>query len=489
MGDVNGDGVRDATDAQLILDVLVTDAGLLQGPTASGLQALEAQQAVNFLTAGDMNADRIINNLDSILILGELAGLIAPPPDNTQITVTDNGDGTFTIAGAPGAVPGGSTVNVFNAASGESVAVMAAADGSFSATLAAQPGDRLVIDVDGSPARIAVVVGVFDDFETHGLDPAKWATLEFVRGIDPEDGVLELALARHGTDGSNTLRFADPDAVTAFQADVTIGEFHTTLLGPSAGAKLVGFFYNDGTPGGGKAGEVLAEIGIRLEGTNLVVAAFVGRCDDPECASLTPLFFDNTTFGSVAVGETHTLSIGFSEGVFVFGFDGSTLAFDPTALAPVSGPSRVPFKGLSTDIQGITGADAGAFIEAEFDNVLVNGVLYDDFSSDHLDRTKWADQEAVRVTDAGLAVLALGQFGLNTANPLHVRNPGVVTAWQGRSDRDRGEPLRSHTDGRARGQLLQRRHARRRQRWRRCGGDGHPAQRQRAGRGVFCGPV
>jgi Bacterial Ig-like domain (group 1) len=148
-GDVDGNGNRNADDAQLILEVLV------------GARAPDIPPAINFTAAGDVNADEVINNLDSILILGEVAGRIDPLPDNTRITVTNNNDGTVTVAGAAGAVPSGSSVNLTNATSGTSSSVPAAADdGSFvSAPIVASPEDRIIVDVNGSPARIAVTVG------------------------------------------------------------------------------------------------------------------------------------------------------------------------------------------------------------------------------------------------------------------------------------------------------------------------------------------
>ena len=81
-------------------------------------------------------------------------------PDNTRITVTNNNDGTVTVAGAAGAVPSGSSVNLTNATSGPSSSVpVVADDGSFvSAPIVASPDDRIIIDVNGSPPRIAVTV-------------------------------------------------------------------------------------------------------------------------------------------------------------------------------------------------------------------------------------------------------------------------------------------------------------------------------------------
>jgi hypothetical protein len=75
IGDIDGNGSRNADDAQLILEVLV------------GARAPDIPPAINFTAAGDVNADSVINNLDSILILDEVAERTAPLSDNTRMTV------------------------------------------------------------------------------------------------------------------------------------------------------------------------------------------------------------------------------------------------------------------------------------------------------------------------------------------------------------------------------------------------------------------
>ena len=199
------------------------------------------------------------------------------------------------------------------------------------------------------------------------IDRTKWADLEFVRQIG--NPALESALTRFGSAGGNTLEFIDPAAVTAYQADVTVTAVSNTNAIPRA--RLRGVFYNDGTPGSGNVGDVFADIEIRHNGTQLVVAFIVFLCSDFNCNNGTDLFFDDTTFGSVAVGETHTLSLAWDGALFTFGFDGATTTFDPTVAAPVDGPAGGPFNGIGTRVSGIGGPGEGAFIAVTFDNVVV----------------------------------------------------------------------------------------------------------------------
>jgi len=151
-GDIDGDHQITATDARLILEVLVR------------LTTADVPPAMNFSASGDVNADDVINNLDAVLLLGVLGGKIPPLPDNTRISATDNGNGNATVAGTAGAVPPGSRVRLTNATSGATVlSAPAGTGGRFSATIAAALGDRItvaVVDAAGNPgpARLAITV-------------------------------------------------------------------------------------------------------------------------------------------------------------------------------------------------------------------------------------------------------------------------------------------------------------------------------------------
>jgi hypothetical protein len=139
-GDINGKESIDLDDARLILEVLV---------------GLNPPDAINFATAGDVNADGSINNLDSIVIVALVAEEIPPIPDSTRITVVNNGNDTVTVTGAIGAVLPSSTVNV---AVGDGIPVSVTADdqGSFhTPPVPATQGAKIFIDNNG-PARIAL---------------------------------------------------------------------------------------------------------------------------------------------------------------------------------------------------------------------------------------------------------------------------------------------------------------------------------------------
>jgi hypothetical protein len=143
VGDINGDGSITSMDARLLLAVLVG-----QNPS----------EAINFTTAGDVNADGTITNLDAALLDAVVAAHISPPPDNRRISAVVMGSNAV-VTGGPGAAVAGGTVHLTNRTNGASETVTAGPDGSFAATLAAGAGaNTIVIDNNGSPARITLVV-------------------------------------------------------------------------------------------------------------------------------------------------------------------------------------------------------------------------------------------------------------------------------------------------------------------------------------------
>ncbi|MEE8212056.1 MAG: hypothetical protein V3T85_09060, partial [Acidiferrobacterales bacterium] len=137
-------------------------------------------------------------------------------------------------------------------------------------------------------------------------------------------------------------------------------------------ARLVGAFYNDGTPGSGIAGDVLAGVEISHNGTELEGSSFVGVCITDSCNVPGEYKLNQWgLFGPDALNETHTLSIDFDGKKFTFGFDGRTLEVDRSSHTPVVGPPHSAFKGIGTRVGQIDGPDEGGFIAATFDNVVV----------------------------------------------------------------------------------------------------------------------
>ncbi|HVP80104.1 MAG TPA: thrombospondin type 3 repeat-containing protein [Thermodesulfobacteriota bacterium] len=218
----------------------------------------------------------------------------------------------------------------------------------------------------------------YDDFSAPSgmIDKTKWNTWEFVRRA--QGGVLESAIARYGSNGGNNMNFLNAEAVVGFAADVTVTQLINN--GGSPIARIFGSFYNDGTfADKAMGGDIHATVGIRHNGTQPIVFYNVARCIADGCNLPNEYEFvysheDNTIPN--LVGQPHRLSLSWNGSQFIFGFDGSTISYDPWGSAPVNGPAKVHLKGLSTRVAGIDIDTKSGYAAATFDKVVVTNMSY-----------------------------------------------------------------------------------------------------------------
>ena len=73
----------------------------------------------------------------------------------------------------------------------------------------------------------------------------------------------------------------------------------------------------------------------------------------------------------------------------------------------------------------------GGFIKANFDNVYVNGTLYDNFDGgNQMDSNKWKELEIVRTIESGKFVSKLRRVGTSASNSLTFVNPKMINSFQ-----------------------------------------------------------
>jgi hypothetical protein len=217
-----------------------------------------------------------------------------------------------------------------------------------------------------------------DDFNAPTINYANWDSWEVTRQVN--NGVFECAIARYGSNGGTHLNFFDVNAITAFQADVTVKEVVNN--GATPRARLASAFYNDGTPGEGHTGDIIAGIVILHNGIELVGGCYVTRCTQPDCnlpGEYENLWNDFEAFGLVSFDEMHRLSIAWDadNNTFTFKFDGASVTTDVALPAVATTPQGPPFNGIGTRVHGIGDVGVppfegeGAYIRAEFDNVFL----------------------------------------------------------------------------------------------------------------------
>ncbi len=218
---------------------------------------------------------------------------------------------------------------------------------------------------------------LYDDFgDVSGLiDPGRWSTWEYVRAI--ENGMSESELSRYESNGSNALYLKDPQSVKAFQCDLAVDKFSNNAANPQA--RLVGAFYNDGTVGEGRSGDILAMVGIGHNGTDIKGFYAVARCLAGDCSSpgTYDLLYYSEDFGAKELGSFHRSSLDWNGSSFTFGMDGNTFSWNPTTLAPPVGPPRIPFNGIGTRVSGIDSASEWGHVRARFDNFVVTAPMTD----------------------------------------------------------------------------------------------------------------
>lgn len=247
-----------------------------------------------------------------------------------------------------------------------------------------------------------------DDFSGSSIDLTKWRWGEFIREIREFGGEKKLLLARSGISplaiGSypnvqyNWLPFSEPSSVNSIEAAVTLLDAKINGNG-SVQARLGGRWYNDGTSGGGYAGDIWAELNLLAVPGVLKGWWYVGRYTGPSDTTITQLAAGDFT-QPISMGIPYTLFIGFDgANTFTFRIGAETITY--------KGPSRIgdpdnPFKGLGVRTQ-INDASSSSYVEATFDDVYTDGTLYDDFDdpSMMIDSSKWRVYEFVREVAGG----------------------------------------------------------------------------------------
>lgn len=248
--------------------------------------------------------------------------------------------------------------------------------GGLAVAPASQPFKQIRTRIErlGSPAESAHIRATargvtangveYDDFAANTLDPVKWLTHDFERGIS--NGSLHSRLVVHsGQPANNSLRLANPAGVRKLGATVSIMNVVNNGIEPRA--RIAGFWYHTGLSGEGATGELYGETAIVELGGELRGRALLFRCEDANCVAGTLLLDDTDTLGVVAPGTTYPASIEWDGTRFEFNLGGRTLSHQPTGAGLPVGPSKTPQRLIGTRLAG---AGSGS-IHATFDDVIV----------------------------------------------------------------------------------------------------------------------
>ncbi len=279
----------------------------------------------------------------------------------------------------------------------------------------------------------ALGLSLYDDFPGSTIDASKWQNLEIVREI--RSGKLVSILRATGPPGdySNTSLLTNPTTIQSLQADVRLNAY-TAPPGGTVRARVVGYFYNDGTAGSSSTGDVAAQVYLLGTSSGVEIRYSAFKCTNADCSTSTDVV-PSTLVKAAGLGETHTLGVAWDGSVLTFTVDGAATVVDPRPVAPVAGAPRTLEKKVGTRIS-IARAGGEGYVAGDFDNVYVNGVLYDNFdgppySGPHLDPARWASLEMVQEIADGRLVSKIGYAGVAytwRANFERFVNQNAVTA-------------------------------------------------------------
>jgi hypothetical protein len=247
---------------------------------------------------------------------------------------------------------------------------------------------------------------LYDDFSGTYIDESKWTLGERVREIRDGKLIFEqrtpnpIEIGSYPYVDTVPVAFKNPNSVNSIQTDVTLVENTITNNGYTR-ARIYGRWYNDGSPGGGMTGDILAEISLRNGPDGLRGNWGVVRYKNSAGTDYEVLKGGNFTT-PISVGSTYTLFIAYNSGAhrFVFRLGSEEKSFGPTDLPARAGIPGDPLKALTTRVE-VSDDTSSGFISATFDNVNKNDSLYDDFSSSIIDEAKWTDYELVREISGG----------------------------------------------------------------------------------------
>jgi hypothetical protein len=266
--------------------------------------------------------------------------------------------------------------------------------------------------VIGSPGTSDVYAGQafvpHDDFSADRLLPTRWFAkttvgtntsgpqiLSIAREVAdvgaPYHGVLRLDLRMasygNGNNVSNNLHFPDSVSISRIDAAALMAEKQFQHGGSFARMRIQMSLYNagGGTPGTDATGDVRAQIYIRGDASGVGIYYHVLQCADSACNASTNLTGTPTQVGSnINLNEAHQLALswdGTSLHFFVDNPSTPVASFTTATGLPsiMSSAPNVKARWLGTTIR-MEGVGGEAYVSGGFDDVFVDGVLYDDFN-------------------------------------------------------------------------------------------------------------
>jgi len=208
----------------------------------------------------------------------------------------------------------------------------------------------------------------YDNFSVATIDPTRWTNYEFVREISGGRFRSKVRSSSASSSFINNFDFVNPCSMNGFQVNFTPVAYENLSSGTAwADAIIGGWFYHDGTPGGGLKGNVMAKVSIGGPGKRPIAFWLVYRFDDETGWNFTDLAYGEFTT-PISLGTTYTLFLGWDGRQITFKLNDEGATYIPVGTID---PPNQHWKGISTLVYQPNGHEAT--IEGVFDDVMVSG--------------------------------------------------------------------------------------------------------------------
>jgi len=263
-----------------------------------------------------------------------------------------------------------------------------------------------------------------DDFSGDYFDSNKWKNQEFVREIANGELVLKIRNSINNEHAFGHTLFKNPDTINTIQYDISVKEANLDSGTDTLSfVRIQGLFYNTKISGGA-TGDVAAILYLGNRGSGLEAWWEVHEADDDERSSYTEKGSGTLDVPGLDFGISYTTKMEYD------GDKNFTFTVGAASASFTAGPAKV--RDVVTQHKGFrigaytTDGSGNGYASATIDNVLTNGIAYDDFLTSPLDQTKWEQLEFVREINDGK--LRLAAHGTDSTESTRI-NLSVASAY------------------------------------------------------------
>lgn len=243
---------------------------------------------------------------------------------------------------------------------------------------------------------------LYDDFSGTLIDKTRWGQNDFVREIQDEQLRMKVRTTSSDTGPlvTNHVSFPEPQSINTIEAKVKPLAYYNPD-NTSVRAGISGEYYNDGTYNNWE-GEVSASISIGGNSERLVALWGIVRHTNPTDPNPVESLYSGEFATPIDIGTFYTLSLSWEGGSFTLKVNNEEVKYTPST--PVEGVIHTA-RRIQNRVLYPEGKNA--YMEVLFDDVKVNGELYDDFSGDTINLENWTTPEGTydlvrNVEDGGL---------------------------------------------------------------------------------------